>query len=60
MMIQKNQFLVKKKDVTGGVVIKEFVGLKLKMYLILVEVIVNIKKQKGLNKNVSASISHNE
>ena len=40
------------KDEIVGVSIEEFVGFKPKMYLFLVE--------KSVNKNVVATISHNE
>ena len=36
----------KMKDEAGGVIVEEFVGLKLKMYSFLVDDKVNIKKQK--------------
>ena len=47
------------KDETGGVAIKEFVGLKPKMYSFLVDNN-NHKKVKGVNKNVVQTIPHNE
>ena len=47
------------KDETAGVAIKEFVGLKPKMYSFLVENSKH-KKAKGMNRNVAATISHNE
>ena len=47
------------KDETGGVAIKEFVGLKPKMYSFLIDNNEH-KKAKGVNKNVVATISHNE
>ena len=47
------------KDQTGGVAIKEFVGLKPKMYSFLVDNN-NHKKVKGVNKNVVQTIPHNE
>ena len=50
----------KLKDETGGVAIKEFVGLKLKMCSFLVDDNSEDKKEKGLNKNVVAIVSHNE
>ena len=50
--------LGKMKDETRGYVIKEFVGLKPKMYSFLVEDSEH-KKARGVNKNVS-TISHNE
>ena len=49
----------KMKDETGGVAIEEFLGLKPKMYSILVDNN-ELKKAKGVNKNVVATISHNE
>ena len=47
------------KDETAGVAIKEFVGLKPKMYSFLIDNNEH-KKAKGVNKNVVATISHNE
>ena len=47
------------KKETGGVPIKEFVGLKPKMYSLLVDNSEH-KKAKGVNKNVIATINHNE
>ena len=49
----------KLKDETGGAVIEEFVGLKPKMYSFLVDKNEH-KKVKGMDKNVVATISHNE
>ena len=43
-----------------GVAIKEFAGLKAKMYPCLVDDNSEPKKTKGANKNVVAKISHNE
>ena len=55
-----NKLVVGKvKDETAGVAI-EFVGLKPKMYLHLVDNNSKHKKAKGINKNVAATISHNE
>ena len=48
------------KDETSGVTIKEFVSLKPKMYSFLVEDSSEHKKAKGVNRNVAATISHNE
>ena len=48
------------KDETGGVAIKEFVGLKPKMYSFLVDDSSGHRKAKGINKNVVETISHNE
>ena len=45
------------KDETGGAAIKEFVGLKPKMYSFLVD---NCDHKKGVNRNVVTTISHNE
>ena len=45
---------------TVGVATEEFVGLKQKMYLYLVDGNSKHKKAKGVNKNVVATISHNE
>ena len=49
----------KMKDETGGVAIEEFFGLKRKMYSFLVYNSKHIKA-KVVNKNVVATISHNE
>ena len=48
------------KDETTGVAIEEFVALKPKMYLYLVDDNSDHKKAKGVNKNVIATISQNE
>ena len=48
------------KDETGGVAIEEFVGLTPKIYLFLVDDINELKRAKDMNKNVFATISHNE
>ena len=50
----------KMKDETAGTSIREFVGLKLKMYLYLVNDNSEDKKAKGVNRNVIATISHIE
>ena len=42
------------------VAIEEFVGLKTKMYSFLVDDNSEHKKAKGVNRNVVATISHNE
>ena len=56
-----NQLVVGKlKDKTAGVAIEEFVGLKQKIYSYLVDDISEHKKAKGINKNVIATISHDE
>ena len=49
----------KMNDETRGVPIEEFVGLNPKMYSFLVDNCEH-KKAKGVNKNVVATISHNE
>ena len=48
----------KMKDKTAGVVSEEFVGLK--MYSYLVDDNSEHKKAKDVNKNVVATIDHNE
>ena len=48
------------EDETVGAATEEFVGLKQKMYLYLVDGNSKHKKVKGLNKKVVATISHNE
>ena len=56
-----NKLVVGKiKDETTGVAIEEFVGLKPKMYSYLVNDNSEHKKAKGVNRNVVATISHNE
>ena len=55
-----NKLVIEKvKDETGGAAIEEFVGLKAKIYSFLVDNNEH-KKVKGVNKNVVATISHNE
>ena len=48
------------KDETAGVTAEEIVGLKAKVYSFLVDDSKKNKKAKGVNKNVVATISHNE
>ena len=48
------------RDETAGFAIEEFVGLKPKMYLYLVDDNSEHKKAKGINKNVVVTISHNK
>ena len=48
------------KHETAGVAIEEFAGLKPKMYQYFVNDISEYKKEKGVNKNAVATISHNE
>ena len=49
-----NKLLVgKMKDETAGVAIKEFLGLKPKMYSFLVDDISECNKAKGVNKTIS-------
>ena len=56
-----NKLVVGKvKDKTPSVAIKEFVGLKPKMYSHLVNDNSEHKKAKGVNRNVVATISYNE
>ena len=50
----------KMKDEPAGVPIEEFVRLKPKMYLYLVDHNSKQKKAKGINKNVFATIGHYE
>ena len=50
----------KMKDETTGVAMEEFVGIKPKMYLYLVDDNSEHKKAKGINKNGFATIVHNE
>ena len=48
------------KDETDGVANEEFLGLKAKMYPSLVDDNSNHKKAKGVNRNIVATISHDE
>ena len=48
------------KDETAGVAIEEFIGLTPKMYSSLVDDNSEHKKAKSINKNVVATITHNE
>ena len=48
------------KDETAGVTTEQFVGLKPKMYSCLVDDNGEHKKEKGVNKNVVGTISHNK
>ena len=48
------------KDETPGVAIEECVGLKPKMYSFLVDDNSEHKKAKGVNRNIVATIRHNE
>ena len=50
----------KKKYETPGAAIKEFVGLKPKMYSYLVDDNSEHKKAKGIDKNIVATISYNK
>ena len=50
----------KMKGETGDVAIKELFGLKPKMYLYLVDDNSEHKKATGVNKNIVATITHNE
>ena len=59
-MISNKLGIGKMKDETSGVVIEEFVRLKPKMYSFLVDNNTEHKKAKGMNRNVDATISHNE
>ena len=48
------------KDKTAGVAIKEIVGLKPKMYSLLVDDSSKYEKAQSVNKNAVETISHNE
>ena len=48
------------KDETAGVAIEEFLGFNPKMYSHLVNAKSELKKGKSVNKNVVATMSHNE
>ena len=50
----------KMKNETAGAAIEEFVGLKPKIYSFLVGDVSEHKKAKSVNRNVVATISHNE
>ena len=55
-----NKLVIRKlKDETGGVAIEEFIGLKPKIYSLLVDNSEH-KKAKGVNKNVVSTINHTE
>ena len=56
----KKLVIDKMKDETAGVAIEEYVGLKTNMYSFLVDDRSEHKKAKDANKNVVATISHNE
>ena len=55
-----NKIVIGKMKETGAVAIEKFVGLKPKMYLFLADDNSEHKKGKGVNRNVVATISHNE
>ena len=55
----KKLVIRKMKDVTKGVAIEEFVGLKPKMYSLLIDNSEH-KKAKAANRNVVATVSHSE
>ena len=48
------------KDETRGAAIEEFVGMKIKIYSLLVDDNSEHKKAKGLNRQVVATIIHNK
>ena len=52
--------IAKMKDETGSIAIEEFAGLNPKMHSFLVDDNSEHKKAKGVNKNVVATIIHNE
>ena len=52
--------LGKMKDAMVDVSLEEIIGIKLKIYSILVSNSSKYKKVKGVNKNVVAIINHNE
>ena len=55
-----NKLVIGKKiDETGGIAIEELLGLKSKIYSLLVDNNEH-KKTRGLNKIAVATISHNE
>ena len=56
----KKLFIGKMKDETGGVAIAEFVGLKKRVYLFLVDDNSEHKKANGVNRIVVATISYND
>ena len=56
-----NKFMVgKMKDETGGVAIEKFAWLKPNMYSYLVDDNSEHKRAKGINRNIVATIIHNE
>ena len=50
----------KMRDETAGIATENFFGLKPKMYSYLVDHNSEHRKVKGVNRNVAATISHNE
>ena len=56
----KKLVIGKMEDETGGVAMKEFVGLKPKVYSFLGDDNSEHKKAKPVNRNVVATIGHNE
>ena len=48
------------KDETSSIATEEFVGLNSKMYSLLVNDKSEYKRAKGMDKNVVATVSHNE
>ena len=48
------------KDERAGAAIEEFVGLKSKMYSYLVDDNREHRKAKGMNRNIVATVSHDE
>ena len=59
-LTELSNILGKMKDETADVVIEEFVRLKPKVYLYLVDDTSEHKNGKGVNKNVVATINYNE
>lgn len=57
-MIQNTLVFRKMKNEMGGVAIKKVVGLKPKMYSILLSNSYEYRKAKNVNKNVVARIRH--
>ena len=56
-----NKLIIGKlKDKAAGVVIEEFAGLKPNMYSYLLDNISAPKKAKDVNRNIVATVSHNE
>ena len=52
--------VVKKKDETAGIPIKEFIRLKLQISLFLIDDSSEFKKVRSVHRNLAEKITHNE